>query len=616
MALRNNLKLLNFLYKVLADDREKLETYSYSLDKKPTYKFSEDATPLPRSTPRAEGLTNVQVKNFFKTVGDGQYHFHNVMCIKNGKVVAEASYAPYEADIWSVTHSLSKTVTALAVGMAIDEGYFKVNDNVYELLKGKPRFYTSGGMKRLTVKHLLTMTSGVNFREANIVSSPQWSEAFLSSDFSFTPGERFEYNSMNTYMLAMIVYTTTGKTLMEFLEPRLFVPLGIKNVAWEKGPEGVEKAGWGMYVTIEELGKIGQFVLQHGEWNVDGKMRRLVSRSWMQDMLKPQIMTSFMQAYGYHIWVDVSNRYYSFSGLFGQMVYVNPEYQFVAVFTSGNDSVFNNEQLIKSITDIFCSPPPNITAEEDVSDEALKEMLTTLVAYSPPLLSPVIITMKTDVPTLTLKQKFMSNMKRVFKTKEEDLPAPIVRKQYPLPDVIVDILGRKYLFGENNVGLLPVLVQLMNNNFAQGIDSISFYERGGLLYIRWVSNLYSWDIPVGLYDPIKETLNFNGENFLISSFGYVTRDEDNNVVLKVTICFLETSSVRYLKCFFVDNHRSIKLELDESPSISRISKTLLAQASENELPSFLAKDNGYVRFLIDKLTLPVIIGERVEDISR
>jgi len=616
MALRNNLKLLNFLYKVLADDREKLETYSYSLDKKPTFKFTESVSPLVRSTPRAEGMTNLQFKKFFKTVNSTKYHFHNVLCMKNGRVVAEASYAPYEADIWSVTHSLSKTVTALAVGMAIDEGYFKVNDNVYELLKGKPRFYTNGGMKRLTVKHLLTMTSGVNFREANIVSSPNWSDAFLGSDFSFAPGERFEYNSMNTYMLAMIIYKQTGKTLMEFLEPRLFVPLGINNVAWEKGPEGVEKAGWGMYITVEELGKIGQLVLQYGEWNVDGVSRRIVSRSWMQDMLKPQVRTSFVQSYGYQIWVDSSSRYYCFSGLFGQMVYVNPEYQFVVVCTSGNDSVFNNEQLIETVNDVFCIPSPPLSEEEDIPLEELKDMLKTFVSYSPPLLSPVVITMKSDVPTLTFKQKFLSNMKKVFKTKEEEFVEPIVRKQYPLPDVIVDILGRKYLFTENNVGLLPVLVQLMNNNFAQGVDTISFREYEGMLYIHWATAVSAWEIPVGLYEPVKETVNFNGENFLISSFGYVTRDEDNNVVLKVTICFLETSSVRYLKCFFVDNRRTIKLELDETPSIAQISNTLLAQASENELPSFLAKDNGYVRFLIDKLTLPVIIGERDEDIAK
>jgi len=615
MALKNNLKLLNFLYKLLADDREKLGAYSYSLDKKPTFKTVEDTHALVRSTPRAEGMSNAQFKHFFETVNSEKYDFHNILCIKNGRVVAEASYAPYEPKIWSVTHSLCKTITALAIGMAIDEGYFKLNDNVYELLKGKRRFYTSGGMKRLTVKHLLTMTSGVNFKEANIVSTPNWSEAFLSSDFTFAPGERFEYNSMNTYMLAVIIYHTTGKTLMEFLEPRLFVPLGIHNVSWEKGPEGVEKAGWGMYIAIEDLGKIGQLVLQLGEWNVQGEVVRLVSRAWMQDMLKPQIRTSFAQSYGYQIWVDPGGRYYCFSGLFGQMIYVNPEYQFVVVVTAGNDSVFNNEALIKTVTQIFCTPSPALSEAEDIQLSELDDMIKTFVSYSPPLLSPVVITMTNEVQKVTLKQKLLSNMRRVFRTKQEETSVPIIMKQYPLPDVIVDILHETYHFGENNVGLLPVMLQMMDNNFTQGLEQLSFYEQDGKLHLRWTNTTMIWDIPIGLYEPLNDTLNISDENFLISSFGYVTRDEDNNVVLKVTICFLETSSVRYLKCFFMNDNQTIKLELDESPSIARISKTVLVQASENELPSFLAKDNGYVRFLIDKLTLPVIVGHKGEGVK-
>lgn len=606
MAIKGTVKMLNFLYRVLVEDREKL--VSYKQDSKPTFKMLEEVDTFLRKTPREEGITNTQVKNFFEVINSIGFNFHNVLILKNAKVIAEASYAPYESDIWSVTHSLAKTVVGIATGMAIDEGYFNLEDNVYELIKGKTRFYTSSGMKRLTVKHLLTMTSGVNFRESNIVATQYWSEAFLSADFTFSPGERFEYNSLNTYMLAVIIYKKTGKTLMDFLEPRLFSPLGIRNIAWEKGPEGIEKAGWGMYITIEGMAKLGQFILQLGEWQVEGVAQQLVSQAWMKDMLRPHEKTKHPEAYGYQIWVDPKGEYYCFSGLFGQTIYINPSYHLVAVFTSGNDSVFNSALLIKAITDHLVVPSPALAVEDDVPTSTLHEFLNSFHYYKEPLLTPVKITTQAPVP----KQTFFEKFKKVFGKKQPPL-APIVRKEYPLPDEIHAILNRKYVFKANSIGIVPVIIQMMNNNFAQGLQEISFYEKDNTFYLRWDEALATIHIPIGLYEPIKETIDMNGEQFLISSFAHLTKDEDNNFVLKLTICFLEMTSVRTIKCFFLDQQKQLKLELDESPSVSYLSNTVFEQISRTEFAGFISRDNGYLKFLIDRLTLPAVIGERVEE---
>ena len=119
----------------------------------------------------------------------------------------------------------------------------------------------------MTVRHLLTMSSGCGFKEYGMVLEADWAKAFLDADYAFEPGEKMEYNSMNTYMLAAIVRRKTGEGLMEYLRPRLFEPLGFADVAWETCPLGTEKGGWGMYVRLEDALKLGLVYLNGGVWH-------------------------------------------------------------------------------------------------------------------------------------------------------------------------------------------------------------------------------------------------------------------------------------------------------------------------------------------------------------
>ena len=88
------------------------------------------------------------------------------------------------------------------------------------------------------------MTSGVTFNESGIVSGNDWLTSYLNSSISGTPGENFQYNSLNTYVLSAIVTERTGQSLTEYLEPRLFAPLGITRYFWETCPKGITKGGW------------------------------------------------------------------------------------------------------------------------------------------------------------------------------------------------------------------------------------------------------------------------------------------------------------------------------------------------------------------------------------
>jgi len=598
MAVANKVRMINFLYKILTEERKNLVSYQY--DHKPVFPQQELQAPFLSSTPQKEGITNLQVKAFFETVktSDG-INLHGVKVIKNGKSIVDMTYNPYEKAIWNTTHSLSKTVVALAVGMAIQEGYFSVHDSVYEIIKGKSNFFTGNMIRRLTVQHLLTMTSGVNFREAGIIATNNWSDAFLSAEFLFPPGTAFQYNSMNTYMLAKILFMTTGKTLMEYLTPRLFAPLGLTNIAWEKGPEGFEKAGWGMYMPLDAMAKLGQFVLQRGSWLIGGKMVQLVAKEWMDDMLYPHEQeTGHREAYGYQIWIEPNQRYYCFSGLFGQTIYINPKHHLVVAVTAGNNDIFSNEQFIQLIEQKFCTEEKKMTQQTDLSDEALAAYLAEQKYCHYPQLSFLL----ENQPTTFFEkvQQFFSSKKQVQEKRiDEYVPSTI--------------LNTVYTFDNNCIGILPVIIQMMNDNFAQGLERVSFYQNANQLFLSWQEAGIKLDIPLGLYEPQKMKININNELFLIATSVDFATDEDDNFVIKASICFLETSSERTLKFFFMNKTNTLKIECDECPSVSYLTSTVLSQFGNSDLQNFLGKDSGYLNFLITRLANPQIMGKEQQE---
>ena len=120
----------------------------------------------------------------------------------------------------------------------------------------------------------LIMTSLVQFNERGAVSCNDWVRGFLDSPVNGTAGSKFEYNSMNTYMLSAIVTEITGESLMDYLRPRLFEPLGITRIFWESCPKGITKGGWGLFLCPEDAAKIGQLCLQKGMWNHCHKCRK------------------------------------------------------------------------------------------------------------------------------------------------------------------------------------------------------------------------------------------------------------------------------------------------------------------------------------------------------
>jgi CubicO group peptidase (beta-lactamase class C family) len=158
---------------------------------------------------------------------------------------------------------------------------------------------------------------------------------------------------MNTYMLAAIIRRKTGQTLTEYLTPRLYEPLGIEAHPWETCPNGTEKGGWGLSLTMESAAKIGQLYLNKGRWETEAGIRQLVSERWVEQATRPQIDTpkgEITFGYGHQIWMTARKGAFLFNGAFGQYMLALPDRNALVVLFSGTSRLFANGGLLDQLT--------------------------------------------------------------------------------------------------------------------------------------------------------------------------------------------------------------------------------------------------------------------------
>ena len=243
---------------------------------------------LPRSKPEAEGVDSALLNHFYHKITTlPDVDIHHMMVLRHGKVIGELHATPYRATDLHTLYSASKTVTALAVGLAVDDGLLSVDDKVSKHLRDKMPATLSPALDSLTVRNLLMMASGRLEDLSIFMGDEDWLTKWFQGDFHDV-GKVFHYDSMCTHALAMIVTRVTGKPLLEYVKERIFTPMHIVETDWELAPDGVEAAGWGLRLQTESQAKLGQMMLNGGQWNG----RQLVSSQWIHDMTQRYISTS------------------------------------------------------------------------------------------------------------------------------------------------------------------------------------------------------------------------------------------------------------------------------------------------------------------------------------
>lgn len=292
---------------------------------------------LPRSTPELQGVKSSGILDFVNAIEVDKLNLHSLMVLRNGKVLAEGWWAPYAPNLKHTLYSLSKSFTSSAIGFAVSEGKLTVEDKVISFFPEAVPDMVSENLAKMRVQDLLTMRTGHEkdstpaLRESG---DANWIRSFLAYPVAKEPGTFFVYNSGATYMLSAIIQKLTGQTLISYLTPRLFAPLGIEGGDWEVDPNGINTGGWGLRVKTEDIARFGQLYLQKGMWN--GK--RVLSEKWIDEATSAHVPSKgtesdWEQGYGYQFWRCRHDAYRG-DGAFGQYCIVLPKLNMVVAMTS------------------------------------------------------------------------------------------------------------------------------------------------------------------------------------------------------------------------------------------------------------------------------------------
>lgn len=301
---------------------------------------------------------------------------HSFMLVRHGHVVAEGWWRPESADKPHVLHSLSKSFTSTAVGLVVADGKLSVDDPVLKFFPDDAPAEPSKNLQAMRVRDLLTMSTG-HQTEPKFSPDTPWVKTFLAQPVEHKPGTHFLYDTPGSHMLSAIVTKVTGQTVLDYLRPRLFEPLGIDNPEWGASPQGNTLGGWGLKIRTEDIAKFGQLYLQKGKWN--GK--QLVPASWVEQATAKQVSNGsdptkdWDQGYGFQFWRCRHDAYRG-DGANGQFCLVLPERDAVVAITANTGDMQAELNVVwdKLLPAIHSAPLPE-NAEEQAK---LKQTLANL----------------------------------------------------------------------------------------------------------------------------------------------------------------------------------------------------------------------------------------------
>ena len=347
---------------------------------------------LPRSSPGAEGVDPAGLSAFLDAVDAADdIELHSLMVLRHGRVIAEGWWSPYSPDRAHLLYSLSKSFTATAAGLAVAEGLLDLDAPVVSYFD-EFADVTDPRSRRMLVRHLAAMASGhraETWDRALRRDPDEPVRGFLLTPPDEEPGSIFAYNQPCTYTLAAIIQKVTGLTLVDYLTPRLFAPLGIERYGWLQHPRGRDLGFSGLHTTTTAIAHLGQLYLQRGRWNG----RRLLGEEWIADATRSHVDNpdepnpDWRQGYGFQFWM--SRHGYRGDGAYGQFCLVLPEQDLVLAITADTPNMQGVLDAVWThVVPAVGMPPvdagPLSTADRHLAERLARAALPPVVAASEP----------------------------------------------------------------------------------------------------------------------------------------------------------------------------------------------------------------------------------------
>jgi len=293
---------------------------------------------IPRAkTPEEVGVSSAAIRNFLNEIEYRNVNIHSFMVIRHGKVACECFRAPYTPERPHAMYSVSKTITATAVGIAVGEGLIRLDDKVKDYFPDYCEGRQDLKLNNLTVEDLVSMKSGKNPDLLTDKSKVDWILSYFDAPWYANPGEKYRYINENMYMLCALLTRATGMSVRKYLTPRLFEPLGIDVPFWETDSYGIEAGGWGIYLRTEDLAKIMLCYAQGGVF--EGK--QIIPADWVAAATQSQSDSSkngdldASVGYCYGMWRCGGANAYRADGMFSQFGIVFEDFDAVVVITAG-----------------------------------------------------------------------------------------------------------------------------------------------------------------------------------------------------------------------------------------------------------------------------------------
>lgn len=303
---------------------------------------------FPKVMPEDTGIPSGCILNFIRRLEQQKLPMHSLLLLHHDKLIAEGYYAPYEADTLHRMFSISKSFTAIAIGLLADEGKLSLEDKITDYFPDKVPSDVHPWIASMTLRDMLMMRTCHASTTYKVNMKSDWVESFFTVPPTHPAGRIFHYDTSSAHTLCALAERLSGMPMLDYLKHKL-APLGLSEQSYMiTDPFGVSMGGSGLVATPMDLLKFGYFIFHDGK--VEGK--QLLSASYIRtatshlsDTLLTAPVRSEACGYGYQFWRNERGGYVCY-GMGGQLIIFLPDYDLICVTTADTQGIGGGNQAI------------------------------------------------------------------------------------------------------------------------------------------------------------------------------------------------------------------------------------------------------------------------------
>jgi CubicO group peptidase (beta-lactamase class C family) len=330
------------------------------------------------TTPEEQGFDSLKLAEGLAAIQRSGMPIHSLLLVRNGRILLEANFYPYDGKAPHSTSSVTKSITTTLIGIAADQGKLSLDDRMVSFFPEYSIANLDARKKAITIRHLASMSAGMQcsglpdeLSVRDMEASPDWVQFALDRPMASEPGKQWNYCGLWMHLLSAILEKATGMPAQEYARINLFEPLGIQAGTWPADPQGVNMGAGNLRLLPTDMAKLGLLWLQRGKW--DG--RQIVSSGWVRQSVVSRFQAG-EDSYGYGWWISdgLTGPSYDAVGAGGMRITVDPKLNLVLVITGGG---FNVDEAIAYLVAAFVDLKKPIPANP-VGDAQLAGLVASL----------------------------------------------------------------------------------------------------------------------------------------------------------------------------------------------------------------------------------------------